>query len=53
MTRLALGLAVIALLLGVLLAVLRGPGVIWLGCVGLGLGLLYSLPGVQLSRASG
>jgi 1,4-dihydroxy-2-naphthoate octaprenyltransferase len=49
MTRLALGLAVIALLLGVLLAVLRGPGVIWLGCVGLGLGLLYSLPGVQLS----
>ena len=32
-----------------LLAVLRGPGVIWLGCAGLGLGLLYSLPGVQLS----
>ena len=49
MTRLALGLAVIALLLGVLLALLRGPGVIWLGAVGLGLGLLYSLPGVQLS----
>ena len=49
MTRLALGLALAALLLGVLLAVLRGPGVIWLGCVGLGLGLLYSLPGVQLS----
>ncbi len=49
MTRLAIGLAAVALLLGALLAVLRGPGVIWLGCVGLGLGLLYSLPGVQLS----
>ena len=49
MTRLALGLAATALLLGTWLAVLRGPGVIWLGCVGLGLGLLYSLPGVQLS----
>ncbi len=49
MTRLALGLAVTALLLGAWLAALRGPGVIWLGCAGLGLGLLYSLPGVQLS----
>ncbi len=49
MTRLAIGLAAAALLLGALLAVLRGPGVIWLGCLGLGLGLLYSLPGVQLS----
>jgi len=49
MARLALGLAVGALLLGTALAVLRGPGVIWLGCAGLGLGLLYSLPGVQLS----
>ncbi len=49
MTRLALGLGAAALLLGALLAALRGPGVIWLGCAGLGLGLLYSLPGVQLS----
>jgi 1,4-dihydroxy-2-naphthoate octaprenyltransferase len=49
MTRLAVGLAAAALFLGALLAVLRGPGVILLGCVGLGLGLLYSLPGAQLS----
>ena len=49
MTRLALGLAVAALLLGGWLAILRGPGVILLGAAGLGLGLLYSLPGVQLS----
>jgi len=49
MTRLALGLAAAALTLGALLAVLRGPGVILLGVAGLGLGLLYSLPGAQLS----
>src|ERR1700685_4450552 len=49
MSRLALGLATAALFLGLLLAVLRGPGVILLGMSGLGLGLLYSLPGAQLS----
>jgi 1,4-dihydroxy-2-naphthoate polyprenyltransferase len=49
MTRLASGLAAVALLLGALLAVSRGPGVVLLGVMGLGLGLLYSLPGVQLS----
>jgi len=49
MTRLALGLAAVALLLGALLALSRGPGVILLGLLGLGLGLLYSLPGAQLS----
>ena len=49
MTRLALGLAVVALVLGALLAMSRGPGVVLLGVMGLGLGLLYSLPGVQLS----
>ncbi|MEP6884849.1 MAG: 1,4-dihydroxy-2-naphthoate octaprenyltransferase [Gammaproteobacteria bacterium] len=49
MTRLAVGLAAASLLLGVVLVVLRGPAVIGLGIVGLGLGLLYSLPGVQLS----
>jgi 1,4-dihydroxy-2-naphthoate octaprenyltransferase len=49
MTRLAVGLAASALVLGVVLALLRGPGVILFGVAGLGLGLLYSLPGVQLS----
>ena len=49
MSRLALGLAVGALLVGVLLALLRGPGVVLLGLMGLGLGLLYSMPGAQLS----
>jgi 1,4-dihydroxy-2-naphthoate polyprenyltransferase len=49
MTRLAIHLAAAALLLGAWLAVLRGPGVVLLGCIGLGLGLLYSLPGAQLS----
>jgi 1,4-dihydroxy-2-naphthoate octaprenyltransferase len=49
MTRLAMGLAAVALLLGALLAMSRGPGVVLLGLMGLGLGLLYSLPGVQLS----
>jgi 1,4-dihydroxy-2-naphthoate polyprenyltransferase len=49
MTHLAMGLAAGALLLGVLLALLRGPGVILFGLAGLGLGLLYSLPGAQLS----
>jgi 1,4-dihydroxy-2-naphthoate octaprenyltransferase len=46
---LALGLAVAAIGLGAFLAVLRGPGVIVLGTLGLLLGLLYSLPRVQLS----
>jgi len=49
MTRLAIGLGMAVLVLGALLAVLRGPGVILLGLTGLGLGLLYSLPGAQLS----
>ena len=49
MSGLALGLAAAALLVGALLAGLRGPGVILLGIAGLGLGLLYSLPGAQLS----
>jgi len=49
MMRLALGLCAVALFIGVLLAVLRGPGVIFLGLAGLALGLLYSLPGAQLS----
>lgn len=49
MTRLALGLCAVALLLGAVLAYIRGPGIILLGAAGLGLGLLYSLPGPQLS----
>jgi 1,4-dihydroxy-2-naphthoate polyprenyltransferase len=49
MTRLAVALAAAALSIGAALAVLRGPGVILLGIAGLGLGLLYSLPGAQLS----
>lgn len=49
MLRLACGLGAAALLLGAVLAALRGPGVIGLGVIGLALGLLYSLPGAQLS----
>lgn len=49
MTHLALGLGASALVLGALLALLRGNGVILFGVAGLGLGLLYSLPGVQFS----
>jgi len=49
MARLAFGLGAAALIIGALLAVLRGPGVVLLGLAGLGLGLLYSLPGIQLS----
>jgi 1,4-dihydroxy-2-naphthoate octaprenyltransferase len=49
MTQLALGLCAVAVLFGAVLAYERGPGVILLGAIGLGLGLLYSLPGPQLS----
>jgi 1,4-dihydroxy-2-naphthoate octaprenyltransferase len=49
MSLLALGLCVAAILVGAVLALLRGPGVVLLGLGGLGLGLLYSLPGAQLS----
>jgi 1,4-dihydroxy-2-naphthoate octaprenyltransferase len=49
MAWLAVGLASGALALGVVLSLLRGPGVILFGVAGLGLGLLYSLPGAQLS----
>jgi 1,4-dihydroxy-2-naphthoate octaprenyltransferase len=49
MLRLALALCAGALLIGGLLAFIRGPGVLLLGALGLGLGLLYSLPGLQLS----
>ena len=49
MTVLALGLCMAALIVGAVLAVIRGPGVILGGIAGLALGLLYSLPGAQLS----
>jgi 1,4-dihydroxy-2-naphthoate polyprenyltransferase len=49
MRRLAIALCIGALLIGTILASLRGPGVILLGAAGLSLGLLYSLPGAQLS----
>jgi 1,4-dihydroxy-2-naphthoate octaprenyltransferase len=49
MTGLALALAASALLVGAALAALRGAGVILFGVAGLLLGLLYSLPGAQLS----
>ncbi len=47
--NLALSLCAGALTIGAILAALRGPGVILLGAVGVALGLLYSLPGAQLS----
>jgi 1,4-dihydroxy-2-naphthoate octaprenyltransferase len=49
MRGLAIGLCAAALTVGGALAVVRGPGVVVLGLCGLALGLLYSLPGVQLS----
>jgi 1,4-dihydroxy-2-naphthoate octaprenyltransferase len=49
MARLAFGLAVGALAVGALLTWLRGPSVLVLGLIGLGLGILYSMPGPQLS----
>ena len=48
MVQLAAGLALAALGIGIALIVLRGTGILWLGATGLGLGLLYSLPGAQL-----
>jgi 1,4-dihydroxy-2-naphthoate octaprenyltransferase len=47
--RLAYGLAAAALVAGLALAYLRGPGVVMLGVLGLALGYFYSKPGVQLA----
>ena len=49
MTVLAAALCLSAMALGMGLALLRGPAVMLFGGVGLVLGLLYSLPGAQLS----
>lgn len=49
MARIALALALGALGVGVVLTMLRGPGIIGLGLAGLALGWLYSMPGIQLS----
>ena len=52
--RLARGLGIAAFAAGILLAYLRGPGVVALGFLGLALGYFYSKPGVQLAgRGSG
>ena len=47
--RFAYGLAAAALVAGLALAYLRGPGVALLGVLGLALGYFYSKPGVQLA----
>jgi 1,4-dihydroxy-2-naphthoate octaprenyltransferase len=49
MTRLALGLGLAALAIGVWMTVLRGPGVMVFGLLGLAIGYLYSTPGLALS----
>jgi 1,4-dihydroxy-2-naphthoate polyprenyltransferase len=49
MFRLAMGLGAAALVVGLALTWLRGPGVLLLGLAGLALGLFYSKPGVQLA----
>lgn len=49
MLGLSAALLAAALVLGALLAALKGPVVVWLGLAGIGLGICYSLPAVQLS----
>lgn len=49
MKRWALALFVAGIVLGVLLILLKGIGVLYLGLAGIALGMLYSLPAVQLS----
>jgi 1,4-dihydroxy-2-naphthoate octaprenyltransferase len=49
MTVLGIALLLIAALLGVVLIVLRGPAVLAFGLIGVLLGVLYSLPRVQLA----
>jgi 1,4-dihydroxy-2-naphthoate octaprenyltransferase len=49
MLRLALVFAALAIGVGAALIALRGSGVLLLGVLGLALGFLYSMPGVQLS----
>ena len=49
MKRWALALFGLGIVLGVLLILLKGMGVLFLGLAGIALGMLYSLPAVQLS----
>ncbi len=49
MRRWAYALFLSAMALGLLLIWMKGVGVLYLGLAGMGLGLLYSLPAVQLS----
>jgi 1,4-dihydroxy-2-naphthoate octaprenyltransferase len=49
MARLALGLGLAALAVGVWMTFLRGPGVMVFGLLGLAIGYLYSTPGLALS----
>jgi len=49
MARLATGLAIAAVIVGAVLALKHGIVIVVLGLVGLGLGILYSMPGIQLS----
>jgi len=49
MARLAIGLAIAAVIVGTVLALKHGAVIVLFGVIGLGLGILYSMPGVQLS----
>lgn len=49
MRRFAFSLYAVAILAGLVLVAVRGPGVMIFGLIGIGLGMLYSLPHVQLS----
>lgn len=49
MRRLAIALYVIALALGIWLTLLKGPGILVFGALGVAAGILYSLPSVMLS----
>ncbi len=49
MFRLAMALGLAALAIGVWMTILRGPGVMVLGLIGLAIGWLYSKPGIQLA----
>ncbi len=49
MTALGISLLVLGVLVGLMLAALRGPAVLIFGIIGVALGVLYSVPRVELS----
>jgi 1,4-dihydroxy-2-naphthoate octaprenyltransferase len=49
MTILGISLLVLGMLVGLMLATLRGPAVLIFGAIGIALGVLYSLPRIELS----